>query len=108
MRIVVRCNYQTQTSPTHELVANYVVGYLDGVNVKTRYIDENVVFTGIHFIINGQDIDGNDVVSMKIYDKCGWHDVKVEAGSIVLDVSMTFSYEDFATYIGNIQLHPQE
>ena len=108
MRIVVKCNYHTKSATTQELIVNYMVGHLDGVNVKTRCVDENVTFTDIFFIINGQEINGKDIVSLKMYDRSGWHDVSIESARVAIDISSSYSYEDFAIYVGNMLVDPQE
>lgn len=107
MRIVAECKFSSTVDATKEIITNVSVGYLDGARFTTRCVNENVSFTEVYVNISGREICGKDILGLKFSDKAGCHDVKFEAGRVAIDISSSYTYEEFVAYVKELLSEPQ-
>lgn len=106
MKIVAECKFSSTLDTTKEIVTNVTVGYLEGATVTTRCVNENVTFTDIYVTLSGKEICGKDILGFKFSDKAGCHDVKFEGGRVAIDISSSYSYDEFVMFVRDLLNEP--
>lgn len=106
MRIVAECKFSSTVDATKEIITNVSVGYLDGARFTTRCVNENVSFTEVYVNISGREICGKDILGLKFSDKAGCHDVKFEGGRVAIDISSSYSYDEFVMFVRDLLNEP--
>lgn len=94
MSAVCKLSFKETNKVTSEFTINKVTGVFEGVKIKERFINENVNFTDLFFIVGGQE-----------YPFEQSYDVEIKKPNYEPDVPDTFQLWKIGKQNGNIKVN---